>query len=219
MGRFAGERLKDTIYRICGELYEPWAFRDWAAAKSDGTFGCRWDDPAGEYRVLYASTNRTGAFMETLQCFIPPPELVALVGAIASTQADGPATIAPGVVPREWASERVIGSCKAEGNFAAVFLARSLQVFRGTLAALITRLGLKDLDYDLSALLLRSPRELSQAASRVVYEDTEDFSGIFCVSRMGFEFMNVTIYERPDGKRAPEAPARAAHNEAVIRGS
>jgi predicted ATPase len=32
--------------------------RDWSRVHSDGTFGNRFDDPTGYYRVLYASSQR-----------------------------------------------------------------------------------------------------------------------------------------------------------------
>jgi len=42
---------------------------DWSLAGADGTFGNRFDDPDGTYRVLYASSQRFGGFLETLACF------------------------------------------------------------------------------------------------------------------------------------------------------
>jgi hypothetical protein len=35
----------------------------------DGTFGNRFDDPEGTYRVLYASSQRLGCYLETLARF------------------------------------------------------------------------------------------------------------------------------------------------------
>jgi RES domain len=66
-----------TIVQPDGPLYrlarmpDPWAWPDWAYAGLDGTFGNRWDDPLGSYRVLYACTRRLGAFIETLARFRP----------------------------------------------------------------------------------------------------------------------------------------------------
>jgi hypothetical protein len=42
---------------------------DWASAEPDGTFGNRFDDPDATYRVLYASSQRLGCFVETLARF------------------------------------------------------------------------------------------------------------------------------------------------------
>ena len=32
---------------------DPWAWPEWAYSAADGTFGNRYDDPRGTYRVLY----------------------------------------------------------------------------------------------------------------------------------------------------------------------
>ena len=43
---------------------DAWAVPDWAYAKEDGTFGNRFDDPMRVYRVLYASSQRLGCFID-----------------------------------------------------------------------------------------------------------------------------------------------------------
>ncbi|MCZ7537423.1 MAG: hypothetical protein M5T61_16945 [Acidimicrobiia bacterium] len=48
----------------------------------DGTFGNRWDDPEGLYRVLYASSLRVGCYIETLARLRPDPAVVAALEAI-----------------------------------------------------------------------------------------------------------------------------------------
>jgi len=63
------------LYRI-GPRPDPWAFPDWANVGSDGTFGNRWDDPQGVYRVLYASSSRVGGFVEVLARFRPDPHIL-----------------------------------------------------------------------------------------------------------------------------------------------
>ncbi len=40
---------------------DPWTWPDWSQASLGGTFGNRWDDPEGAYRVLYVSSTRFGA--------------------------------------------------------------------------------------------------------------------------------------------------------------
>ncbi|HEV2396254.1 MAG TPA: hypothetical protein VGS27_04900, partial [Candidatus Sulfotelmatobacter sp.] len=44
---------------------------DWSRANSDGTFGNRFDDPEGYYRVLYAASQKLSCFLETLARFRP----------------------------------------------------------------------------------------------------------------------------------------------------
>ena len=38
------------VFRL-GRRPDPWAWPDWAYAEADGTFGNRYDDPQGIYRV------------------------------------------------------------------------------------------------------------------------------------------------------------------------
>jgi hypothetical protein len=76
MNRFAVLAPDGPLYRLARAL-DPWAWPDWAYAGLDGTFGNRWDDPLGSYRVLYASTRRVGTFIETLARFRPDLAVVA----------------------------------------------------------------------------------------------------------------------------------------------
>jgi len=54
-----------SVHRI-GRGSDPWQYPDWSRANPDRTFGNRFDDPDGEYRVLYAASRRLGCFLETL---------------------------------------------------------------------------------------------------------------------------------------------------------
>jgi hypothetical protein len=45
------------LFRL-GRKPDPWNPPDWSRAQPDGTFGNRFDDPQGNYRVLYAATQR-----------------------------------------------------------------------------------------------------------------------------------------------------------------
>jgi hypothetical protein len=65
-----------NLYRVSRGA-DAWAWPAWAYAGEDGTFGNRFDDPAGEYRVLYASSPRVGAFLETLARYRTDPAIVA----------------------------------------------------------------------------------------------------------------------------------------------
>jgi len=49
------KRPAGPLFRVGGDD-DAWAVPDWACAKEDGTFGNRFDDPMGVYRVLYASS-------------------------------------------------------------------------------------------------------------------------------------------------------------------
>ncbi|HET7049395.1 MAG TPA: hypothetical protein VFI54_14125 [Solirubrobacteraceae bacterium] len=100
----AAARPRGDFHRIArGD--DAWAWPAWAYAGEDGTFGNRFDDPAGESRVLYASSPRVGAFLETLARYRTDPAIAAEYDAIAiePEDADRYPTIPPGVVPAEWA--------------------------------------------------------------------------------------------------------------------
>jgi len=100
-------RPAGSIHRV-GRRPDAWAWTEWAYTHEDGTFGNRYDDPAGEYRALYASDQRAAAFAETLARFRPDLDLVAELALIESDEDDA-ASLAPGVVPREWLDARAIG--------------------------------------------------------------------------------------------------------------
>ena len=99
------------IYRL-GRKPDPWSIPDWASAGPDGTFGNRFDDPEGMYRVLYASSQRLGCFLETLGRFRVDPKLLAELAEI-----EGEDDYCPlGEVPLEWGEKRVMGVATAGGG-------------------------------------------------------------------------------------------------------
>jgi hypothetical protein len=61
------------IFRV-GREPDPWAPPDWSFG---GTFGNRFDDPEGYYRVIYAASVRVSCFLETLARFRPDLALLA----------------------------------------------------------------------------------------------------------------------------------------------
>ena len=62
------KRPRRPLFRV-GRDDDDWAVPDWAYAKERGTFGNRFDDPMRVYRILYASSQRLGCFVETLARF------------------------------------------------------------------------------------------------------------------------------------------------------
>ena len=84
------------VYRL-GRRPNTWQPQEWSLAHADGTFGNRFDDPEGYYRVLYASSQRVACFVETLARFRPDLVLLAELTAI-----DGPDDFFPlRTVPRD----------------------------------------------------------------------------------------------------------------------
>ena len=94
---------REEIYRLARKP-DPWAPLDWAWAELDGTFGNRYDDAESRYRVLYASSQRLGCYLETLARFRPDPTL-----ATELNQIEGENDFYPlGQVPAEWFGARLL---------------------------------------------------------------------------------------------------------------
>ncbi len=189
-----------TIYRL-GRQPDPWAPPDWAYAGEDGTFGNRFDDSRGTYRVLYASSSRLGCFLETLARF-----RIDLALQAALTEISGPDDYVPlGFVPREWLDGRAMGLAFAAGVFAGVGSSETLATLRTALAATVLELGL--LDLDAAAIRSSVPRAFTQAVSRYVY-DSGRFDGIGYRSRYGDDIENWAIFE-PFTAIHPQPPAQS----------
>jgi hypothetical protein len=187
------------IHRI-GRGANAWEWPDWAYAGDDGTFGNRFDDPRGEYRVLYASTQRLGTFLETLARFRPDPALVAAYAEMTVEEGDDDVfpTIPPGHVPRDWVAARSIGTASHAGPFADIGHADSLAHLRVTLASRLLHYGLDELDA--GDVRKRAPRPFTQELSRYVFEHGRDDQGTHLVgirygSRLGDNIENWAIFE------------------------
>ena len=192
-------RPEGVLYRV-GRAPDPWAWPPWAYAGDDGTFGNRFDDPDGEYRVLYASSQRVGPFLETLARYRTDPALVAALEEIADDDQDAGRypTIPPGVVPAHWCESRRIGTARHDGPFADIGQSSSVAHLRAILASRLVHYGLEDLD--VGELRRRSARALTQEISRYVFErgvteDGERLLGIRYLSRLGDDIENWAIFE------------------------
>jgi hypothetical protein len=186
----------EPLYRVARRP-DPWAWPDWSYAGPDGTFGNRYDDPEASYRVLYASSQRAGAFVETLARFRPDLEVLAELEEIEGD--DEP----PASVPWAWLGTRMVGEATVQGRFADVGDARTLAMVRTALTATAIHFGLDEIDA--ATIRLRAPRAFTQAVSRFVYEQRHEpgsFAGIRYGSRLGDQFLNWAIFEP-----APEAPS------------
>ena len=141
--------------------------------------GGRFDDPDAEYRVLYASSQRLGCFLETLARFRPD---IRLIAELASVDGDDDFVL-PGTVPPEWLEERLIGSAHVKAVCAGIGASDWLGHLRRELAEEIVALGFEDFD---AALLQQSvPRSLTQVVSRFVYR--QDLGGLRYLSRYGHD--------------------------------
>lgn len=125
------------VHRL-GRRPDPWAWPDWAYAEADATFGNRYDDPQGIYRVLYASTQRVATFVECLAYYRADIELVAALQAIVGEEGDEepPAT---GVVPASWVEQRCVGRATLDRDYADVGHHQSLAELRTALGSATRR--------------------------------------------------------------------------------
>jgi hypothetical protein len=207
MSGFAVVQPDGPLYRL-GRAPDPWAWPDWAYAGLDGTFGNRWDDPLGSYRVLYASTLRVGAFVETLSRFRPDLSVVAALEGIHGDE-DPPSV---GVVPLRWLEGRRMGEMTVTGRFVDIGDADSLATLRSHLAARAIHHGLSEVDA--ATVRLHAPRRFTQEVSRLIYEWHQEHggcAGICYRSRLGDQFVNWAIFEPPAA--AELAPPQASSRE------
>jgi hypothetical protein len=174
------------IYRI-GRKPDPWLGPDWSRVSSDGTFGNRFDDPESYYRVLYASSQQVSCYIETLARFRPDLSLLAELREISGEDDFFPA----GQVPLDWTTNRLIGTASVDGNYASIYASEWITFLRRKLATECLRLGIRDLDT--SVLQAGAPRQITQLASRVVYE--LGLPGICYPSRYGHDLENWALFE------------------------
>jgi len=105
---FDMESAPEILYRV-GRRPHVWEWRDWRTAFPDRTFHNRWDDPKGEYRVLYAASSRFGAYLEVLSWARPDLELLADCSRIEDNDPTAPRTMPPGRLPPGWRNNLIIG--------------------------------------------------------------------------------------------------------------
>jgi hypothetical protein len=179
-------KVPGAIYRL-GRKPDPWSVPDWASAGLDGTFGNRFDDPEGMYRVLYASTQRLGCFLETLARFRVDLKLLTELAEIVGEDDYFPL----GEVPLEWVEKRMIGVATAGGEYADICSSEWISRLRVALAGHLERFGVDDLDA--SVLQMTAPRGLTQLVSRVVF--SEGLAGIYYRSKYGHDVENWALFE------------------------
>ena len=179
-------KVPGAIYRL-GRKPDPWSVPDWALAGSDGTFGNRFDDPEGIYRVLYACSQRLGCFLETLARFRVDLKLLTELAEI-----DGEDDYFPlGEVPLEWVERRMMGVATARGEYADICSSKWISRLRVLLAGHLERFGVDDLDA--SVLQMTAPRGLTQLVSRLVF--SEGVAGIYYRSKYGHDIENWVLFE------------------------
>lgn len=195
-----------------GRLPDPWAWPPWEAQHSDNTFGNRWDDPEGMYRVVYACTQLEGAYVEVLSRFRPDPAVVVELAAIEGSGDE----YRIGIVPATWLESRVIGEATLVGLYADVGHARSLTYLRTVMARRLIHHDVSDLDA--AAIRISAPRRFTQEISNHIYklslpDDTPRFAGIEYESRFGDNYQNWAIFERPGREALSDPITRSLRND------
>jgi hypothetical protein len=152
--------------------------------------------------VLYASSQRLGAFVETLAQFRPDPAIVAELDAIEILAGDEQTTRA-GFVPRWWCSGRVITkgiATEVQGAFVEVASAESIAELRPHFASRAVHYGLPDLDA--ASIRVTAPRAFTQEISSFLGEQRDEdgtpFAGIYYLSKHGDDIENWAIFERQE---------------------
>jgi len=195
----------EQIYRVA-RMPDAWAPPDWSRALRDGTFDNRFDDPESEYRVLYASSQPVGCFLETLARFRPDLATLAAVNEIEGEDDFTPA----GKVPPGWELNRAIGKARAEGNFADICGGEWLTYLRSKLASECVELGIKEFD---ASVMQSTKRAITQQVSRIAYE--LGYAGIYYRSRYGHDVDNWALFE-PFRIRETSTQAIARNHPALV---
>jgi hypothetical protein len=148
----------------------------------------RFDDPAGEFRVLYATVQRRTAFLETLARFRPS---LAVLKALQAVENTNEPVSAPSI-PAEWYHMRAVGRLRLVTRQRWLDL-RSLETreaLRHELAQTLLDLGFEDLD--LSGVV-GPKRQLTQAIARWAHE--HDYHGLAYSSRFSADRTCWAIFE------------------------
>ena len=182
------------MYRI-GRQPNPWQVSSWSYAQEDRTFGNRFDDADGSFRVLYAASTRLCCFLETLARFRrPPAPFLQQLSQIEHTEDDH---IPVGTVPASWLAKRRMGRATVDPRLRFADIQASAWLF--VLENKLRPFGLVPAgqDFDL-ALLLTPYRPLTQRAATFIYG--QSFDGIYYHSRYGADLENWALFEQYEGE-------------------
>ncbi len=165
------------VYRI-GKPASLWQVRKPAR----GPRSNRFDDPQGNYGVLYACSTRLGCFVETLQ------NLIRFHAFEAGSDDSG----SPETVMNAWLATATIGTARIDGAFANICDSFWLETVRAGI--LPPDNDLQGVTYLDAAVMQSTNRRLTQQASRLVHA-RPDHAGIRYRSRFGHEIENWAIFD------------------------
>jgi RES domain len=188
---------RTALYRI-GRQPDPLAWPPWEYVGSG-----RFDDPAGEFRVLYATVQRRTAFFETLARFRPSLDVLGALQGVENTNEPIPTPR----VPVEWYHTRAVGRLRLATRQRWLDLRsfETREVLRHELAQTLLDLGFEDLD--LSGVV-GPKRQLTQTLARWGYE--QGYAGLVYSSRFDAALTCWAIFEgaafEPVGMSEPILP-------------
>ena len=190
------------LYRV-GRPPDVWAWPPWTALCADGTFGNRWDDPLGRYRMLYTSCSRLGALVESLAPLRPDPALALPYQAIVTNDPDDPGTEPLGRLAPRWRERRVVGQGLTDGVHEPLVTVDG-EGSLSSLEPLARPFGIGRLDAD--TLRTSRDRAFTQHVSRYLFRQRQPgsgraYAGILSLSFYGRDIENCALFERRNQPR------------------
>lgn len=204
-----------VIYRIGRRDLGAWRFPDWVFAdKRTGTFGCRYDDPESVYRVLYACSNRYGAFVEVLAYHAADQQLLPGLDEIVEndeSDADHP-SLPPGHLDLDdFCDTRCVGEARvfSDRSFASVCAPASITVLNEieVIAAAAKSHGTLT-PFSGEDVRLTRERTVTQRISRFIWSQSNsageaEFAGIHYPSRHDASVDNWALFELEPSDSVP----------------
>lgn len=181
---------RGPVFRVARGL-DPFEPPDWRYVG-----GNRFDDPrcgeegvdtSGCFRVIYAATQRAGAYGETIARYRIDLELLA---GLEGIEDDEPldAQLQPGLVPADYRMQRRLGKTRLNPalRFVDIHAPEAVQALRPILAKAADNLGLRDVDF---STVMGPHREITRQAALYIHEqrDADDqplYAGIRYLSRL-----------------------------------
>ena len=176
-----------VLYRV-GRAPDPLAPPPFAGSKNSGN---RFDDPAGEFWVMYAAEQRRACFAETLARFRADLTLLAILREMPDGDT-GDDTPSAGTLPGDWHLKRMVGRFRPLPGQRWLDLRdlKAREQLRRDLAATFLEIGLDD--FDLSDALTRR-RDVTQSIARWAYDSGHN--GIAYTSRLDAAFDCWAVFE------------------------
>lgn len=181
---------RGPVFRVARGL-DPFEPPDWRYIG-----GNRFDDPrCGEedvdttrcFRVIYAATQRAGAYGETIARYRTDLALLAGLDQIDDDEPLDP-RLQPGVVPADYRLQRRLGKARLDARLRFVDIndPETVQALRPVLARVAQDLGLGDVDL---STIMGPHREITKHAALAIYEQCNAngqpiFAGIRYASRL-----------------------------------